>query len=98
LQHIFGVGRVACDSIGSAEHQAVVSLEHPLEIVWYRSNGFLPNRELQRAPPVRAYLRTGVSVHYYRRRIAALGFGVGDWGLVRNFNKLQSPETRIPNP
>jgi hypothetical protein len=68
LQHVLGVGRVACDAIRRAEHQAVMSLEHPLEIIRYRSNGFLPNRELQRAPPVRSYLRTGVWVYYYRRR------------------------------
>lgn len=47
LQYIFGVGRIARYAVSRAEDQAVVGLEHPLEVVGDRSNGFLPDRELQ---------------------------------------------------
>ena len=75
MQYVFGVRSIARDAVSRAEDQTVVGLEHPLDVIGDRSNGFLPDRELQWAPPLRSHLRTGGLVYYY----AAAPRGGGWW-------------------
>ena len=87
LEHVFGVGGVACNTVRRPKDEPVAILEHPLDLAGDRGYFFLSDREFQGAPPV--------SVTTKDRERGPLLHGCQEFeGGLRVPERIQTPDRR----